>query len=439
MNNIEQVHVQADRLAQRAPRPAMSESYRQRWNYAVRWAEAHDMAMPLSSLQVRLFLHAHYPDWSHAHVKSCVSAIAAGHLEHGWADPRTDRTVADYVSRLRRELGSRRAPLIAPLLVDDARRIQAKKASPVITPLVHRLRALLVLAAATGRPLQSTRRPIVVGADALQLDHFRVDGEVISGPGDLVLSGRLGPVAAACLDAALRELADGVLFDDLTSKNERGKLLQQLRWVHGRAGHNYTGSVDREALDWLLLHCDPDVIQRRRDLCYLLVGLATASRHATLADILIERIEDLDEGGYLIPVARDKTLRSGRELRVQHQDDADCDAGFCAACALDRYLEVLLRSKGRTSGWLFGTQYRRSWNQMTRTNGANIIRSLVADEGLSGQFATRSLRAGAVTTAARLGWDIRAIMEITDHQDPDTCRIYVRQLDPFSQHLHLDL
>jgi integrase len=120
---------------------------------------------------------------------------------------------------------------------------------------------------------------------------------------------------------------------------------------------------------------------------------------------------------------RSKTDRRGRghERGVPHLSNK-------SICAV-RAVRLWLRASGITRGPLFRTFSMQNELQRTRIDPRDVARALqrVTGTRLKGDFAAHSLRSGYITSAARAGVTVPAIMGHTGHRSSDIVISYVKR------------
>jgi integrase len=199
--------------------------------------------------------------------------------------------------------------------------------------------------------------------------------------------------------------------------------------------------LPREDLSLLLAHVDEDHAARVRNWAYMLTGLFTACRHAELSRFMLESIEETPQG-FTVWVDHTKNYPEGKDFAVRHagEDPLTCSHPLCPACALRRQRDLVRGVHGRTHGPVFATRYGGRWCVMSRQNGGLIVKDLWDRAGLpkGKRVATRSLRAGGITSASEERWERwRIADELSGHRDLNVLEVYVRKLDPFSDEFFL--
>jgi len=199
-----------------------------------------------------------------------------------------------------------------------------------------------------------------------------------------------------------------------------------------------SGLSDADA-SWLLAHLNPSLGRQLRDLTYGLLGVATASRHAGLADLQIRDLEATDTG-WEVRFRQEKNNPEGVEelVRVrpvdhESEDTAQCPA-WCPACALDRWLLLMHRCWGVERGLLLPAIHagRGPSGSLDDWYGTQILRRLLGRDDVS----TRSMRAGTITALRAEGADFRAIGEVSGHRSMPQLTRYLRIVDPHSGQYH---
>ncbi len=166
-----------------------------------------------------------------------------------------------------------------------------------------------------------------------------------------------------------------------------------------------------------------DGLTGARDRALLLLGWWGAFRRSELVALTTRDITRVREG-LVITVRRSKTDQEGRGAHkaVPFADDPS----FCAVRALDAWLRLARITKGP----LFRAIDRHghvSPRALSDRSVALIVQRTAARAGLdTHRLAGHSLRAGFVTTAAKKGRTLDAIMRQTHHKSERVARSYVR-------------
>jgi len=440
------------------------DSYTDRFGHFTRWCDAHDLtALPCDEQTVLRYLHAHHPAWSHGHAKNTRAAINFVHEDQGHPKPASART-AHYLAVLRSNDKPAQEKVTA-LRTQEAQAIAgAGRDAPTAEVLLAR-RVLAVLtalppSAAPGRPVRghfgllrsAVRHVLALTADAFDVSDFDIR-VTMPGAVPLLIDASHQPQAHAALMASCSDGQPSVAGagDDLGVSAERVVTLLRAAWP--RAGLPADPTLDAIGLltvdeqRRLLCHLDDRHADRVRNHAYMATGLFTAMRHVNLSTLDVREVRVLDHGvGVEILVLRSKNDPDGKGLTkvLTHvgESTATCSHPICPACAVIAQLEEVQACQGRSTGPLFATRYGGRWRAMTRQNGRLVLAGAWSAAGLpdGARVATRSLRAGAATSASEAGWELWEIaMDLTDHRDLATCLVYVRQHDPFSHQYQLDL
>ncbi len=166
-----------------------------------------------------------------------------------------------------------------------------------------------------------------------------------------------------------------------------------------------------------------------RDRAILLLGFSLAARRSELVQLNVEDIQFCDEG-LRVTIRKSKTDQTGQGAVI-----AVCRGGtHCAVRALQEWLSV----SGITSGPVFRPVRRGGKVRDTRLTAQSICLLVEAYAGKidlpAADFGAHSLRAGAITTAARRGASVFKIKEVSRHKSIDTLAGYVRDANLFDQH-----
>ena len=175
-----------------------------------------------------------------------------------------------------------------------------------------------------------------------------------------------------------------------------------------------------------MTRCLDDNIIGTRDKAILLLGFAGAFRRSELCALNIEDLSETKEG-YLVLVRKSKTDQEKKGMVKSIPYGSSLNT--CPVRAIKDWLECL----GRTEGPLFVRMEKGDKLTSDRLRMhwiSNIIKRnhAIIDEST---FASHSLRAGFVTTAARNEVPIHSIMTQTGHQSVDSLMIYIREAEAF--------
>ncbi|MFC7723611.1 hypothetical protein ACFQW6_00740 [Nocardioides sp. GCM10028917] len=439
-----------------------------------RWAETNgiDVAAAPDPEQLLLrFLHTNRGalSWRAGTCTEYARGVAQHLMILGYEDPRGTRYAA-WIRAVRRheaDAPPERCPALTPSTIKDA---VAGEPMQGLDQRTIRLRGVIAVAGALGID------PTIYGTPCQRLhrDDFevRADGVVVTGPDGTrrLLDGHRQPLFVAALVEALSGCADYPLAEPQTNEHERpsvrdSRMLRQA-WDRSRppgsskaaasaaAWRSAWGAATAQDRIWWLMSVDPDYFMVVQTRAYLLFGVTTAHRHATMQRLSI---------GHLVPTptgyahtARTSEHKSGRRARgsghprreIHKSNDHLGEAGtgcppYCDACALDLHLAAR-RHKGAADSdplWVTATPYGAALN---RAGAARNLRALVANCDLDTddklRVGTRSLRVTAATLARRSGMSYSQIAaDVTDHVKAATAEIYVRHADPFDESRTLEL
>ncbi len=184
--------------------------------------------------------------------------------------------------------------------------------------------------------------------------------------------------------------------------------------------------TDKE-MDAILTACGEGLIGKRNR-ALILVGFFGGFRRSELVSLDVEDVAFLDEG-LRVRLRRSKTDQKGKgEIKGIMFSSSP------KRCPI-RALRAWLTDSGITSGALF-RPLSRVGHVLDRRLGdrmvAHTVKRAVKTIGLDADdFAGHSLRAGFVTTAARKGKSLDAIMRQTGHKSVATVRRYIRHATVF--------
>lgn len=444
-----------------------------------RWAQANGQPpVPAADPRsVTRWLHAHVDLWGHGTMTVYVDDVRRAQVAAGGTDP-TQGMVRDYLAAIARTKGRRTLPRVVALDLADiaaAADRDLHSEQPGGRLLELRGQATVLLARALQVPLS---RLVAVEADSVALTaaglHLVLPPAPLHGPPrpaprpEPMLLTRAGtaldpvPVVAELLDllpsGTTRLLGFGLgrtgagtrpvpAATDARTPQLAARIRTQLAGAAHRAGlppaalgPDGTGTGLSEAdTGWLLAHLNPSLTRQLRDLTYGLLGAATASRHAGLADL---RLSDLTrtDNGWEITFGKEKNNVEGRpdlaRVRpIDHEPDesGQCPA-WCPACALDRWLLFMRRCWGIRDGLLLPA-LRANHGPSGRLDdwyATLILRRLTSRDDLS----TRSMRAGTITALRSEGHDLAAIAEVSGHRSLHQLTRYLRLADPHAGQYH---
>lgn len=454
-----------------------------------RWAVANNQPqVPRADPEaLTRWLHAHLDLWGHGTMCVYVDDLRRAQLTAGGADP-TGGMVRDYLSAVGRTKGRRTLPRVIALeLAEMARAAERDLHSeqPGGRLLELRGQVAVLLTRALDVPLA---RVASIELDTLQVTSaglyltvppHRGVGRNRPGtePGTelgtelgtesqtvlLTRSGRaLDPVAAVeellellpagtarLLGFGLRRTSGRQVPAPTDARTPQlvSRIRAQLAGAAARAGLDPAtlgddrcgpGLSDADTA-WLLAHLNPSLVRQLRDLTYGLLGAATASRHAGLAQLRIHDVE-VTGTGWDVRFRQEKNNPEGIEelVRVRPVDHEADQAGqcpaWCPACSLDRWLLVMRRCWRAERGLLLPAMHagRGPSGSLDDWDGTLILRRLLGRDDVS----TRSMRAGTITTLRAEGAEFRAIGEVSGHRSMPQLTRYLRIVDPHSGQYH---
>ena len=312
--------------------------------------------------------------------------------------------------------------LVAPLRVSLARDIAAREtADPARTTAA--LRAALVAL----RALTDLTQPLSRCWARVQTLQLSTDGN----------GTRLHPAGDHTRSWTLDADSIDVWRSHLEDLGTLGNTRLAFRRSATRAGIDPSGPAEALTHDqwgalWRALDTRP--YRSVRNLAYMLVGLGTARRHAELARFDIDHVVAAPDA--FLARFWDGKRKIDIYYTIGHvgTDTAPCPAE-CAACALDDLLTYRREVHGAHTGPAFATHYRREFRRMSRQNGRLVVRALTG-----GQFSTRSLRAGAATSAWDSGMSLAEIAAtVTQHASLAEADKYIRRTGAGSRTLQVQI
>ena len=166
---------------------------------------------------------------------------------------------------------------------------------------------------------------------------------------------------------------------------------------------------------------DLETLTGQRNRCVLAFGFALAQRRAQIADVKVEDVRSIDEG-LEVTIRWSKTDQRGEgKIATVIRDGGP-------ACAVGA-VEAWLKASGIRSGPLLRRIHRSGSVDPRGLSGdgiAQIVKAAASSIGLDpDEYGGHSLRRGFVTSAAREGRDILAIMQQTGHESVKTVQGYI--------------
>lgn len=390
-----------------------------------RWWQrrAKDDALSEKLVLAYLLDHEHWA-WNTART---AAAAVSSHYRATIGIELYGQTLRAYLARRGRE-GRSRLPLVEPLRLPEARTVAAAMASREQTPedtFVAALRDGVVLLRRRAEPDRTIEAALT---DLARLRIDEDDGALI-GAGERILD-RLSPKGVTLWAGHLVTLAN---CGRLTQRS--GAALKRAKIAPGTP----VAALTDAQWAWLWRSIDHTMPRRIRDRAYILVGLTHARRHAELKRLDLEHITATSEGFRV--EYDDRKGRSHITKHLNHLDPGDRPCGEeCAACAMQDLLDWEHECMGRTTGPAFATRYGGQVRRMSRQNARHRIRAATALLGEHPWGSTRSLRAGAATSAWEAGWTLKKIArEVTCHNDVSQADVYVRKCGVPGTGLQLNL
>lgn len=186
-------------------------------------------------------------------------------------------------------------------------------------------------------------------------------------------------------------------------------------------------AITLDVLRAMLLAIRGNPLKAKRDRAILLLGFAGALRRSELAAL---NVEDLlwSREGLRIMIRRSKTDQIGEGSQIAIPFVAV--VSLCAARALRQWLDAA----SITEGPIFRSFSLRSELSDCRIDGrdvATLVQALAARGHVEGNFGAHSLRAGFVTSAAKVKVSLDSIARTTRHKSLTVLMGYVRPAQAF--------
>jgi integrase len=187
-----------------------------------------------------------------------------------------------------------------------------------------------------------------------------------------------------------------------------------------------TGNYLKEAV----LTIDTDTLRGKRDKALLLLTFFCAARRSEIAALNIEDIR-FEQSGLVVTIRRSKTDQSGagREIGVPFVRQS----GICAVKAVSAWIDA--SGIAATGGPLFRTfngGMKLTQNRIHPQDIARLVKRVMDEAAIDGDFAAHSLRAGFITTAASTkGVSEVDIQRVSGHRSVAVLRGYVRRASLF--------
>jgi hypothetical protein len=381
-----------------------------------RWRTEKSPTMPVDELLLLAWLLAHR-DWEWGTAKGAAWSVNR-YYRHVHGTTLIGTRVKKYLARLRRT-GRSPLPLTEPVRGTDVTAVSDRLHELDDAPDRHpdavvAMRDGLV-ALRLAAPASSSLRDAFAALGRLRIQDDGTTTTLRTGEGRVVDT--LSPERAALWEQHLPMLRDTT------------RVVRRARSAAARSGltlDQRVGDLTEEQWEWLWRMLDEATPRRLRDHAYLLLGFEHARRHAELHRAQIEDVITTGDG-YRVRYTDDKNgdviIRDAAHAR----NEAGC-LSSCPACALGDLLRWERTCMRRTTGPLLATRYGGQVRAMTRQNGRLRVRSLTALVSEEAWGSTRSLRAGAATTAWEAGWSVEMIArDLTGHHDVDQAAQYIRR------------
>ena len=406
--------------------PALDPSTLTRAHAFETWWQDRAGDQPLSEVLLLAYLLDH-PQWGPTTAKNVASALCSYYRTTANIELRGP-TITSHLARRSRD-GRAPLPVVPALRVQDAREVAASMEAREVActdPYVQALRDALVVLRSTAGPEQSIH-PATVNLARLRLDQS--DGHTLRDATGRVLAD-LTPDGAEQWARHLHVLGD------------RTRLSRRAQTALHRSGirpDTPVGALTDAQWVWLWRGIDPDMPRRLRDRAYVLVGLAHARRHAELRRLDFDDITPTTAGFHITYLDHKNRTTIARDLHHVTAPDTTCGVE-CGACALQDLLDWENHCMGRSTGPVFATRYGGTVRRMTRQNGRHRIREAASHIDDHPWGSTRSLRAGAATSAWEAGQTLEQIArEVTGHLDISQADLYIRRLGTPADTIQLDL
>lgn len=421
--------------------------------------------------QLLRFLHANVEvyGWAWSTCNMYALGVAQSFTRAAHPDPRGQRVQAWLLARQREQAGRPAVARPDALAGDQIVSTAEASSEPAVEAQVARLRGIVAVADALG--VDPTSYDVALQRLPRHAFLIREEGIVITDArGERhVLDQGLRPEMFTALELAL-DVSDAEM--PLLDASQPAKTFKKQDTVWLRRAWDLaaprnlprvvtSAATWRSAFDastpldrvWWLKCVDRDFEERLQSVAYLLVGVQTAFRHATMRRLVLGQMQTTPSG-FLVEVASRQhkgglqSHAQGGEARtlmkrIDHlaPDSRECPV-FCPACALSKHLDVRRRRGGSDTDPVWCNRFGAQMD----LGGANrrlktVLTPLQAGGHDRAQtIGTRSLRVSAATLARRSGMPLLEIAEeVTDHAKLSTLGLYLRQVDPFSVELTLPI
>lgn len=239
------------------------------------------------------------------------------------------------------------------------------------------------------------------------------------------LTDTLSPISLRRRAVAIGKAHAAQGFADPTKHEHVRAVLRGIRRVHGKPQRQAVPLLREDLL--AIVDALPRSLIGVRDRALLLMGFAGGFRRSELVGLVVEDLSFVPEG-MLVTLRRSKTDQEGVGRKV------GIPFGRTRACPV-KALRAWVDAAGVVSGPIFRNVGKggRVGSQPLSDQSVNLVlrkcamRAGLSCEGLSGH----SLRAGLVTSAARVGVSSWKIRQQTGHRSDAMLQRYIRDADIF--------
>ncbi len=261
--------------------------------------------------------------------------------------------------------------------------------------------------------------------------HFLACGGSIPSTPELVaayLADWAGRLAVASLARRVASISRAHTSLGLKSPTRSDLVLATLKGIRRKYGiaQHQVAPILRE--DLIAMVTDLSGTKGIRDRALLLLGFAGAFRRSEVVSLDVEDLKFLDRG-LLVNLRRSKTDQEGegRKLGIPFARGAMCPV---------RATKAWLEHAGIDTGAIFRRLSRRegiSADRLSSNAVAEIVKHRASQIGLDpSRYSGHSLRAGLITSAARLGVSVWKIKAQSGHRSEAMVSRYVRDEDLFT-------
>jgi integrase len=202
-------------------------------------------------------------------------------------------------------------------------------------------------------------------------------------------------------------------------------VLRGIRRVHGTSQRQVDPLLREDVL--AIIDGLPDTIKGVRDRALLLVGFGAALRRGELVSLEVGDVRFVPEG-LILRIRRSKTDQegAGREIGIPYARSRACPV---------KALRAWLEHSGIDSGRIFRSVAKGGRIQaagMTAQSVALVVKHYAGTVGLDpARVSGHSLRAGLITSAAKLGISTHKIRQQSGHRSDAMLARYIRDGELF--------